>query len=98
MTLPLDHPFSEFNNYLYMESGTPKLPIYIWKKGNKGILVELHLNDKENGPRGRIFSMKFYDEYNFDLEKCLGDVIRPTLDELYSGLADIIRRRLNQDV
>lgn len=97
MALPLDHPFSQFNEFLYMESGTPKIPIYIWKKGNKGILLELYLNDHINGPRGRLFLMNFEDEYNFSIVKAMGqDISRPRLDELYKTMTDILNREFEK--
>lgn len=94
--LPKDHPFSEFNEYYYMESGTPNMPIYLWKKGDRGILVELYLNDKENGPRGRIYSLKFDGEYNFDLDKSLKDILGITLDGLYLKMVKNIRQEIEK--
>lgn len=94
--LPNDHPFAVFNEYFYMESGTPKMPIFLWKKGNKGILVELYLNDRENGPRGRIYSLKFDDEYYFNLDKALKNVTGGNLDDLYSLMIKNIRSELDK--
>jgi len=97
MGLPESHPFYVFNEYLYMESGTPKLPIYLWKKGNKGILVELHLNDKESGPRGKVYELSYDDEYYFELGKLLRNVVGySNIDDLLNALAEIIQKELKK--
>lgn len=95
--LPDIHPFSIFNKYFYMESGTANMPIYLWKKDNKGLLVELYLNDKESGPRGRVYELLFSDEYNFDLNKQLRNVVGyNNLDDLYSAMVRCIQEELNK--
>ena len=67
------------------------------KKGNKGILLELYLNDHINGPRGRFFLMNFEDEYNFSIVKIMGqDISRPRLDELYNTLTDVLKKELEK--
>lgn len=94
--LPEFHPFAVFNEYYYMESGTSQMPIYLWKKGDKGILVELYLNDKESGPRGRIYSLKFSGEYYFDLDKHLNSVFGSNLDDLYSKMVKAIQKEIDK--
>lgn len=96
MKLPNDHPFSQFNDYFYMESGTAHMPIYLWKKGDNGILIELYLNDKESGPRGRIYSLIFEDEYNFKLDRNIRNVLGENLDDLYSKMRTNINKELEK--
>lgn len=96
MPLPSDHPFAEFNEYFYMESGSPKMrmPIYIWKKGNKGLLVELYLNDRESGPRARIYTLIFDDDYLFNLDRNVRNINKRNEDELYLLTAKNIKEVL----
>ena len=71
MDFPDTHPFSEFNRYFYLESGSVNMPIYIFKFDNKGAMIQLHFYDRMNGPHGRIYGMSFQDDYNFELTgKC----------------------------
>ena len=81
--LPKDNPLSKFNEYFYLDSGTGKMPIYIFKFGNKGILFELHLNDKESGPRGKVFTVTFENDYDFKLNDAYKSFVRRTIPELY---------------
>ena len=94
--LPNDHPFAVFNEYYYMESGTSKMPIYLWKKGDKGILVELYMNDLISGPRGRIYSLNFDGDYYFNLDKNLRNIIGSTTDDLYDKMVQNIRLELDK--
>ena len=99
MALPKDHPFSEFNEWFYLESGSPfiRMPIYIWKKGSNGILVEMYLNDRENGPNARVYSLLFGTEYDFNLGKTLHNrIIRKTDDELYSAVYEVVKEELGK--
>ena len=88
--LPPDHPFYKFKQYFYLESGNHNMPIYIFKFGEDGILIELFLNDKVNGPRGRLYKVKFNNEYDFNLVKSYKQIIRKTVEELYFSIANII--------
>lgn len=96
MALPKDHPFAEFNEYFYIESGSARMrmPIFVWKKENRGLLVELYLNDRENGPRARFYTLIFEDEYLFNLDRNIRNVTRNTEEELYSAVAESIREVL----
>ena len=98
MALPKDHPFAEFNEYYYLESGSIKMrmPIYIWKKGDKGLLVELYLNDTINGPRARFYTLIFENEYVFDLDRNIREITRKTEDELYLAVKNGVREVLNR--
>lgn len=87
---PKVHPFENLKPYLYMEAGTPNLPIYMFKFGNEGILIELHLNDKINGPSCRFYKIAFSDEYNFELVSSYKDISRDTTDQLYETINKIL--------
>lgn len=95
MPLPSDHPFAAFNDYFYLESGSKPMPIYIWKKGNEGVLVELYLNDFINGPRARVYSVLFDDEYYFELNKNIRNITRKATDDLLEATAEYVKGVLN---
>lgn len=97
MALPIDHPFARFNEYLYMESGSQRLcmPIYIWKKGSKGILVELYLNDRINGPRARLYTLIFEDEYLFKLDRNIKNINNHSDEDFYPFVAESIKEALD---
>lgn len=71
-----------------------RMPIYIWKKGNKGLLVELYLNDRESGPRARIYTLIFDDDYLFNLDRNVRNINKKTEDELYLTVAKSIKEVL----
>ena len=89
--LPKENPLSKYNDFFYMESGMGNMPIYIFKFGQRGFLVEMHLNEKgANGQRAKVYSLIFNDEYDFQIDKQLKQVIRSTFDSLYEGICEII--------
>ena len=88
--LPLDHPFARFNRYFYLQSGTHKMPIYIFKFDEDGVLIEMHFDDKENGPRGRLYSLAFDGEYDFKITQKCSQLIRRTEGELYDTIGHVL--------
>lgn len=94
MGLPKDHPLAGFNDYFYLESGMGNMPIYIFKFGEKGILVELHLNEKGSDPRARLYSLDFENDYDFKIHGLLKTVIEGNFDKLYNGIVEA----LNEEV
>ena len=67
------------------------MPIYIfrWNKEH-GTLVELFLNDKDSGPRGRVYAVKFESDHYWELDKGSRKIIRQTYDELYDSICHIL--------
>lgn len=88
--LPNDHPLAGYNNYFYLKSGTYSMPIYIFKFEKDGVLIELRLNDKQNGPSAKMYSLIFEDEYDFKIAKSMPTIQRRTEEELYTTLNNIL--------
>ena len=97
MDLPKDHPLAEFNDYFYLESGMGNMPIYIYQFGTRGILIELHLNEKGSDPRARIYSLKFENEYDFRIDALIKTVVRETFDSLYEGIKEILKEEVKRN-
>ena len=56
------HPLAEFNDYLYMVSGSPYIePIYIYKfNNNYGCLVKINVNTKSGTVKYLTFDSEYY--------------------------------------
>ena len=90
MDLPKDHPLALFNDFFYLESGMGNMPIYIFRFGERGILIELHLNEKGSDPREKLYSLKFENDYDFKIDRLIKTVIRGSFDSLYDGIKEIL--------
>ena len=90
MNFPDTHPFSEFNRYFYLESGTINMPIYIFKFDDKGAMIQLHFYDKINGPHGRLYGMTFQDEYNFELSGKILDIEGSTENSVLKKISNLL--------
>lgn len=90
MSLPKDHPLALFNDFFYLESGMGNMPIYIFRFGERGILIELHLNEKGSDPRAKLYSLKFENDYDFKIDRLIKTVIRGSFDSLYDGIKEIL--------
>lgn len=90
MSLPKDHPLALFNDFFYLESGMGNMPIYIFRFGERGILIELHLNEKGSDPRAKLYSLKFDNEYDFKIDRLIKTVVRESFDSLYDGIKEIL--------
>lgn len=67
------------------------MPIYIFKwDDTHGTLVELFLNDKDSGPRGRAYSVTFVTDQYWELDKNTNDIVRDSLSELYRTFCNIL--------
>ena len=95
---PDNHPFAIFNKNVYLVSGSVKMgmPIYIFRFDHLGILVEVHLNDKINGPHCRLYELKFGTRFDFDYDivKSFADIYHATIDGMYEKAARQILMRV----
>ena len=92
---PEDHPLSEFNDYLYLESGTYEMPIYIFKKDNVGILAHYYLpKNKVNIPRVTVYLVNFFNDYDWVLDRKTRVIENQNILELNDTLANYIRSNL----
>ncbi len=94
---PNDHPFSIYNKNLYIDSGTWEMPIYIFKFGNKGVLVECHLNDTINGPHCRLYDVDFPDDYDFKLVRTFTELFASSTNDLFLKAVAAIERRIRSN-
>ena len=89
--IPQDHPFRRYMKYYYLDSGSQMMPIFLFRWDEiHGTLIELFLNDKDSGPRGRAYSVKFETDQYWELNKGSRDIIRKTYDELYDSFCHIL--------
>jgi len=99
-----DHPLSEFNQYLYLDSGDSgvanNMPIYIFRKGDFGILVEMHIPSpdfrKINTPKATIFRVDFVNDYDWKLGKKTIIFEEPTIDALNKRVAKYLGGKFNE--
>ena len=105
MNFPNDHPLSEFNKYLYLDSGdsgaAKNMPIYIFKKDNIGVLVELHIPSREfrkvNTPKATLFKVDFINDYDWKLGKKTIVFEEATIDQLNKRIAKYLGGKFNGD-
>ena len=97
-----DHPLSEFNDYLYLDSGDSgvalNMPIYIFRNEEKGWLIEMHIPNrnfkKVNSPTARIFGVKFFNDYDWELGRKLRVIEDSTIDGLNTKVARYLKGKL----
>lgn len=83
-----DHPFYHFNKYLYLKSGNHKMPVYLFKDGMRGILVEIVMpNNQINLPKATLYFVRFRDEYYWDLGKKIRTIENADSDYVYQTVA-----------
>lgn len=93
--LPNDHPLAQFNKYLYLESGTPQMPIYIYKfTETYGVMIGLILNDKVGGFRAKLYPLTFVSDMDWKFR----DGYRQIEGSSYHDLFQTIRLKLEIEV
>lgn len=96
MGFPEYHPFSQFNDCIYLESGSSgSMPIYIFRFGERGALVELNINDRLNGPHARVFNVTFNGDYYFDLTGKSKDIWDNNPDYVMNSVVEMLEEMKN---